>query len=266
MHEAFAIWSKGTRRWSIALGLLILAFLYLPIVTLIVYSFSESRTFVFPISGFTLDWYRKLAGNTDLLRATRNSFLVAAGVVPLTLVLGVPAAYALHRYDFPGSRLVERVFFLPLMIPGLITGLAILLLVRRFGFGLSLWAVVLGHTVAWLPIVIAQIMARLSRFDPRIEEASLDLGAGPVETFFRATLPNLTNAIVGSALLVFILSFDEIAITFLLTGTENTLPMYIWSMLRRGVTPEICAVATIMVVASTLIVLAGLRISRSSRE
>lgn len=266
MHEAFATWSRGVRVGAVALGLLILAFLYLPIATLVLYSFSEGRTFTFPIGGYTLDWYARLAENRDLLRSVRNSFFVAGGVVPLTLLLGVPAAYALHRYAFPGSRIVERGFLLPLMIPGLITGLSILLILRRFDFGLSLWAVVLGHTVAWLPIVIAQVMARLSRFDQRIEEASLDLGAGPVETFLRVTLPNLKNAIVGSALLVFILSFDEIAITFLLTGTENTLPMYIWSMLRRGVTPEICAVATIMVVASTAIVLAGLRLARSDRE
>jgi len=122
---------------------------------------------------------------------------------------------------------------------------------------------VLGHTVAWLPVVVTQVFARLRRFDRRIEEASLDLGVGNVETFCRVTLPNIRSSIVGSALLVFTLSFDEVAITFLLTGTENTLPMHIWAMLRQGATPEICAVAAAMVSSSALLVFTGLRLLRS---
>ena len=158
--------------------------------------------------------------------------------------------------------MVSHIFTLPLMIPGIITGLSILLLLKSFGISLSLWAVVLGHTVAWLPVVIGQVTARLRRMDRYIEEASLDLGAGYAETFFRVTLPNLKGAIIGSALLVFTLSFDEVAITFLLTGTENTLPMQIWAMLRRGVTPEICAVATLTVVVSGILIAVGVRAGR----
>jgi len=266
MGEAMARWGGGLRVLAVALGAAALAFLYLPIAALVLYSFNAGRIFTFPVADLTLDWYGRLAANDDLLRALGNSFLVAGGVVPLTLLLGVPAAYALSRVPFRGRGAVEHVFMLPLMIPGLITGLSILLLLKQFDFGLSLWAVVLGHTVAWLPIVIAQVSARLRRLDPRIEEASQDLGAGPIETFVRVALPNLTNAVIGSALLVFILSFDEIAITFLLTGSENTLPMYIWASLRRGVTPELCAIATLMVAASAVLVIAGLRLSRSELE
>jgi spermidine/putrescine transport system permease protein len=259
MIDAFSLWPKWVSRGGAMLGWSILLFLYLPIITLIAYSFSDSRSFTFPITGWTLAWYAKLAANEDLLRSVRNSFIVAGGTVPLSLVLGVPAAYALARAQFPGRALVERALMLPLMIPGLITGLSILLLLKRAGFELSLLSVVLGHTVAWLPIVVTQVFARLRRFDPTFEEASIDLGANPFQTFIRITLPNISNAILGSALLVFILSFDEIAITFLLTGTENTLPMLVWAMLRRGVTPEICAIATITVVSSTLLVLIGVR-------
>jgi spermidine/putrescine transport system permease protein len=261
-----ANWGGTLRILAIGLGLAAMAFLYLPIATLVLYSFNASQSFTFPVTEFTTAWYTNLASNGDLLRALKNSFLVAAGVVPLTLFLGVPAAYALSRFPFRGSEIVERVFMLPLMIPGLITGLSILLLLKQFNLGLSLWAVVLGHTVAWLPTVITQVFARLRRFDVRVEEASQDLGAGPVETFIRVALPNLKNAVVGSALLVFILSFDEIAITFLLTGTETTLPMYIWASLRRGVTPELCAIATLMVVASAVLVLTGLKLSQSQEE
>ncbi|RVC86788.1 ABC transporter permease, partial [Mesorhizobium sp. M2A.F.Ca.ET.017.03.2.1] len=221
MNEVLARWSRGLRRSSTLLGTAVIVFLYAPLALLVAYSFSAHRTLTFPIQGFTLDWYAALANNEELLRAVANSFKVAAGVVPLTLLLGIPAAYALSRFAFWGSALVNHVLALPLMIPGIITGLSILLLLKSFGLGLSLWAVVVGHSVAWLPIVVEQVAAGLRRLDRRIEEASLDLGAGYAETFLRVVLPNLKGAIIGSALLVFTLSFDEVAIMFLLTATEN---------------------------------------------
>lgn len=265
MDDSFAYWSHGLRRVASFAGILIFLFLYAPILALIAFSFSDARSLAFPIHGYTMSWYAKLIENEELLRAVYNSLAVALGVVPLTLLLGVPAAYALHKMHVPGSRFIERLFMLPLMVPGLLTGLSVLLLLKGAGFSLSLWAVVLGHTVAWLPIVIGQIASRLERLDPRIEEASADLGAGPTETFIRVVLPNIRSAIIGSALLVFTLSFDEIAITFMLTGSENTLPMYIWASLRRGVTPEICAVASLAIVLSAVLLSAGQRLSGSDR-
>ncbi|MFO1061069.1 MAG: ABC transporter permease [Dongiaceae bacterium] len=265
MPDAFARWAGGLRRAATLLGVGVLAFLYLPILTLIVYSFSVGRSFTVPIQGLTLAWYAKLAGNDELLHAIGNSLIVGAGTVPLSLLLGVPAAYALARFRHPALRLAEPVLQLPLMIPGLITGLSVLLLLKRLGFGLSLGAVVLGHTVAWLPIVVTQVFARLRRLDRRIEEASLDLGAGPLRTFARIVLPNIRGAVIGSGLLVFTLSFDEVAITFMLTATENTLPMQIWAMLRQGVTPEICAVATLTVVVSAVLATLGLRLQQDRR-
>lgn len=262
MDDGLARWSRGLRASATALGLGVFFFLYAPLVVLVIYSFSASRSLTFPISEFTLGWYVALANNDELLRALLNSLKVAAGVVPLTLLLGVPAGYALSRFTFRGSRSINLVLTLPLMIPGIITGLSILLLLKALGFSLSLWAVVLGHTVAWLPVVVGQILARLARLDQGLEEASLDLGAGYLETFFRVILPNLKSAIIGSALLVFTLSFDEVAITFLLTGTENTLPMQIWAMLRQGVTPEICAIATLTLLVSTALIGASIKLGR----
>lgn len=259
MSDGISRWSGGLRRASQGLGIAIFFFLYAPLALLALYSFSGSRSLTFPIQSFTLSWYVSLAENTELLHSILNSLSVAAAVVPLTLLLGVPAAYALNRFAFIGSGTVNHIFTLPLMIPGIITGLSILLLLKSLGIGLSLWAVVLGHTVAWLPVVIGQVAARLRRMDRYIEEASLDLGAGHAETFIRVVLPNLRGAIIGSALLVFTLSFDEVAITFLLTGTENTLPMQIWAMLRRGVSPEICAVATLTVLMSGILIAVGVR-------
>ncbi|TIV98817.1 MAG: ABC transporter permease [Mesorhizobium sp.] len=263
MNEVMAIWSRGLRTSSTLLGIAVFIYLYTPLVLLVAYSFSVPRTLTFPIQGFTFDWYAALVNDKDLLRAVANSLKVAAGVVPLTLLLGIPAAYALSRFVFPGRALATQVLTLPLMIPGVITGLSILLLLKSFGFGLSLWAVVVGHSVAWLPVVVGQVAARLRRLDRSIEEASLDLGAGYAQTFLRAVLPNLKGAIIGSALLVLTLSFDEVTITFLLTATENTLPMQIWAMLRRGVTPEICAIATLTVAMSGALIGLGVRLARN---
>ncbi len=233
-----------------ALAIAIYGFLYLPIVVLIAYSFSEGRLMSFPIQGFTLDWYAVLWRDTDMWHSITNSAVVAIMVVPLSLFLGVLAAFALDRFEFIGKVVFERIIMLPLIIPGVITGLSILLVLKKADVPLSLFTVVLGHAVAWMPIVVTQVYARLRRFDRSLEYASMDLGANRFQTFFRVTLPSIRSAIIGSALLVFTLSFDEIAITFFLTGSKNTLPMHIWSMMREGVTPEINAVATCVVVVS----------------
>jgi spermidine/putrescine transport system permease protein len=261
MMQALLRWSGGLRMTIATAGWAIILFLYLPIVTLVLYSFSEPRTFMFPIESWSFAWYRKLWADTELLHSIRNSLIVAAGVVPLTLLLGVPAAFVVARLKLPGVQLFERAVLLPLMIPGLVTGLALLLILKGWNLELSLATVILGHSVAWLPVVVTQVSAKLRRLDRSLEEASLDLGASSFETFRWVVLPNIASAIFGSALLVFTLSFDEVAITFLLTGSKNTLPMQIWSMLRQGVTPEICAIATLTVALSTLLVVSGLRLA-----
>jgi spermidine/putrescine transport system permease protein len=194
-----------------------------------------------------------------------NSFIVAGTVVPVTLALGTPLAFALDRFKFPGKAAFEQGLLIPLIVPGLITGLAILLVLKELEVRLSLVTVIVGHSIWCLPIVVTQVHARLRRLDQTIEEASMDLGATRAQTFWRVTLPNIRTSLVASALLTFTLSFDEVPVTFFLTGTQNTLPMHIWSMLREGVTPEINAIATITVTISIIILVIALRLlSRDS--
>ena len=252
--------TPGWRRALRAFALLAFVFLYLPVVMLVLFSFSDSRLLVFPIETFSFRWYGVLFADRDLQRSILNSFLVAATVVPVTLVLGTPLAFALDRFEFAAKGALERGLLIPLIVPGLITGLAILLVLKEMGVRLSLATVIIGHSVWCLPIVVTQVFARLRRFDRRIEEASMDLGATRSQTFLRVTLPNIRTALVASALLTFTLSFDEVPVTFFLTGTQNTLPMHIWSMLREGVTPEINAIATITVAVSILILIVALRL------
>ena len=254
------------RRTLTVIAAMIFAFLYLPVAVLVVYSFNEAKVFEFPPANLSFKWYEVLFNDRAMLQSIVNSSIVAAGVVPVTLLLGVPAAFALNRFEFSGKAVFERAVMLPLMIPGLITGLAILMVIRHSSLSLSLLTIIIGHSVAWMPIVITQVYARLRRFDRRLEEASADLDANLWQTFLRITLPNIRTAILGSALLVFTLSFDEIAIAFFLTGADNTLPMHIWSMLREGISPEIAAIATITVSASIALMLVGLRLLRSKRE
>jgi spermidine/putrescine transport system permease protein len=176
------------------------------------------------------------------------------------------AALALRRMGDRLAKFLERTILMPLIVPQLITGLALLLILNRAGVGLSLATIILGQSLVWMPIVVTQVYARLRRLDPQLEWASMDLGATRVATFFLVTLPAIRTSVIGSALLVFTLSFDELPVTFFLTGAENTLPMYIWSMLRIGITPEINAIATLTVFASIMLIILGIRFLLRSRE
>jgi len=228
----------------------VLAFLYLPITVLIVFSFNDSRILSLPLRGFTWKWYEALLNNSDLQAAIWNSFYVGIFATFLTLLIGVPAALALDRINFPGKTVFRRFVLLPLALPGVITGISMLNMFKAMGITLSLETVIMGHATALVSVVATQVFARLQRLNRSYEEASADLGAKPLQTFWYVTLPNIRSAVIGSALLSFTLSFDEIPVTFFLTGRDNTLPMYIWSTLRRGITPEINAVGTLIIVFS----------------
>lgn len=247
--------------WVLGIAL-ILAFLYLPIVVLVAYSFNDSRSLSWPMSGVTLDWYRTLSQNEQLIKAVGNSIYVASFSTMLTLAIGVPAALALDRVDFPGKGLFRKLVLLPIALPGIITGISMLTLFRMFGMNLSLETVIIGHATALLAVVVTQVYARLQRLPKSYEEASGDLGAGVLRTFFLITLPNIRTAVIGAGLLSFTLSFDEIPVTFFLTGRDNTLPMYIWSTMRRGLTPEINAVGALIVVASAILILISVLLLR----
>ena len=222
------------------------AFLYLPIVVLIVYSFNGESVGGFPPHGWTLRWYGELFRDGPLWTTVANSALVAALAVALSLLFGLPAALALDRVNFPGKAVFRRLVLLPLILPGIITGLSLLTLFVGAGLHLSLLTVAIGHGTALISVAVTEIFAGLAKLDRAQEEASLDLGAGEWRTLFRITLPNIRLSIVAAVLLIFTLSLDEIAVSFFLVGRENTLPLEIWSRLRRGITPEINAVSTLI--------------------
>ena len=232
----------------------VLAFLYVPIATLMIFSFNDNKVMRLPFGDWTLQWYVKAFTNPQLLAAVGNSLIVAVCALAICLVIGIPTALALSRYDFPGKTVFRRLVILPITLPGIITGVSMLSFFSQLGIELSLTTVIIGHGTAFAAIVITSVYARLERFDRRIIEASADLGVTPLRTFWKVTLPNIRTSIIGSSLLVFTLSFDEIPVTFFLTGRDNTLPMYIWSAIRRGITPEINAIGTVIIAVSIILI------------
>jgi spermidine/putrescine transport system permease protein len=256
-----SVFAKSSR-WLLVHTAAVFGFLYLPIVVLIIYSFNGAGVGGFPPHDLTLNWYRILFSDGAIWDSVINSLEVAIAAMVIALVFGIPAALALDRAQFPGKALFRRLVLLPLILPGIITGLSLLMLFNITGTKLSLLTIVLGHGTALISVATTEVFAGLRKLDRAQEEASLDLGANYWQTFWRVTLPNLKLPIIGAALLIFTLSMDEIAVSFFLIGRDNTLPLEIWGRLRRGITPEINAVSTIIFVFSlvTIVVWYRLRI------
>jgi spermidine/putrescine transport system permease protein len=247
-------------RWLPWHAIAVFAFLYLPIVTLIVYSFNGTGVGGFPPRNLTFDWYRVLLADDAIWASVVNTLVVAAAAVAIALGFGIPAALALDRANFPGKAVFRRLVLLPLILPGIITGLSLLMLFREADVKLSLTTIIFGHGTALISVATTEVFAGLQKLDRAQEEASLDLGANYLQTFWHVTAPNLRLSIIGAALLIFTLSMDEIAVSFFLIGRDNTLPLEIWGRLRRGITPEINAISSIIFVFSLVAIVAWYRL------
>ena len=247
-------------RWLPIHAVAVFAFLYLPIAVLILYSFNRQGVGGFPPHHLTFNWYRILFADDAIWDSVLNSLQVAFAAMAIALAFGIPAALALDRAQFPGKALFRRLVLLPLILPGIITGLSLLMWFNLSGTRLSLLTIVLGHGTALISVATTEVFAGLQKLDRAQEEASLDLGATYFQTFWRVTVPNLKLPIIGAALLIFTLSMDEIAVSFFLIGRENTLPLEIWARLRRGITPEINAISTIIFAFSLIAIVLWYRL------
>ena len=235
-------------------------FLYLPILVLVVLSFNASKQ-PFTWGGFSTRWYAELAGNAEVLQGLGNTLIVAVGATVLSTALGTLLAVGLHRHS--RSNLLDAYALVPAILPDLVLGIGLLVLFTLVSMTLGLYSVLLAHVVFGMAFVTAVVRARLTQVDPSLEEASRDLGAGQVSTFFRITVPTLMPAIVAGALLVFTLSLDEFVIAFFTNGPSSpTLPIVIYSMVRFGVTPEINALASILMLVSFTAVISAQRLTR----
>ncbi|WP_322097181.1 ABC transporter permease [Pelagibius sp. Alg239-R121] len=245
---------------------LMLAFLYLPIFIMALMSFNASPFYQLPMD-WTTSWYEALARNSGLIDATWNSLRIAVLTTVIATILGTAASLALRRYVFPGKRLLRALLFPPIAIPWLITGTAMLIFFFGVGIGRGLHAIVLGHVALALPYVIVVVSARLETFAPEYEEAARSLGATQWQVTTRVTLPWIAPGVVAGALFAFAVSFDQFVVSyFLSTPGEATLPVEIYAAIRKGFTPEINAVSTIIMTVSMGSMLLAARFFRFGGE
>jgi spermidine/putrescine transport system permease protein len=242
--------------------LMVFLFMHLPIVVIIVFSFSESSVLSLPIKGWTMHWYQDALNDARLRAALMNSLQVATAATAIACLLGTLGAFAIQRYKFFGRQAFRAAVMLPILLPGIVTGVAMLTFFATIKFPLGLATVIAGHATFGFPVVFNTVAARVARLPRNLEEAAADLGANAVQTFTRVTFPAIRSSLVAGALLAFTLSFDEIIVTIFLTGAQNTLPTEIWARLRFGMTPEINATVTIILLVSGLLVVLSQRFSR----
>jgi spermidine/putrescine transport system permease protein len=240
--------------WLAAYAGLYVAFLYLPVLFLPLFSFNDAATPTFPLAGFTWKWYEGLANTPAMLDAAWNSAMVGVSVSVVSTLLGICAARAMTRYHFRGQKPMTGLIMAPLVLPEIIIAVALLLVLLRMGLELSLLTVVLGHVLICTPYSVTVLIAGFEGFDRSLEEASADLGETAFGTFRRVTLPMMAPAIVSSLLVSFTISLDEFILAFFLTGTDATLPVYIWGQLRFAAKlPGVLALGTVMLVLSFIL-------------
>jgi ABC-type spermidine/putrescine transport system permease subunit II len=252
---------------ALAVTVLALFFLYLPLAMVVLFSFHKTGGLSFPFKGFSTRWYESVFSSAEFRASLRNSTIVATVTSAVTLVLGTAAAYGLTRMSRALRAPFGVLFFLPLTLPGLFLGISLLVYFVRLDFRLSLWTVAIAHVVYVFPYFLLIARATLDRVDVTLEESAADLGASPLRIFRRVTLPQIWPLLVGATVLAFALSFDEFIITFFVIGPQSTLPMYIWSSLRRTVDPSINVISTVlMAVTIFLWVIAFAVVFRAERK
>jgi putative spermidine/putrescine transport system permease protein len=259
---------RGTR-WFLRLGtVLVLGFLYLPVIILAIYAFNSSRIQAWPPAGFTLHWFGEAFGNPALRAAIVNSIIVASVATAMALVLGTLASLAIHRFSFFGKQSVSFLFVLPIALPGVITGIALRTSFVTFGIDFGLLTIVVGHATFCIVIAYNNVIARLRRLPASPEEASSDLGADSFTTFRRITLPGMSTALLSGGLLAFALSFDEIIVTNFTAGAgTQTLPLWIFAAIQRPEElPVVNVVALLLILVSVIPVYIATRISSTVTE
>ncbi len=243
------------QHWLWGYTALFAVILYLPSAFILLFSFNSGIHVAFPLKDWTFDWYLALGRNDALLAAAGNSLKVATAASLIATTIGILGGFALVRHRWPGGKALTALSMMPLLMPSIIMGIALLVLLRMVGFDNSLTAITLGHVVFCTPLSLSIMMSRFVSLDRTLEEAALDLGANEIGTFLKITLPLSASAIAASIILCFTTSIDEFVIAFFLSGTDVTLPLYIWGQLRfPSRLPEILALGSCMLVGSLFLI------------
>ncbi len=236
--------------------IIVFCIVFMPMAIILVISFSADSYLSFPPSGWSLKWYAAVLGNTGFMQGFRNSALIAVIVAGLSLVLGLPAAYALVRLDFPGRTLIRSLVIAPLVLPAMMLGLGILMVFTPAGLVATYPGLVLAHLVMTLPFSIRILQTALSNLGTDVDEAAMTLGARPLQVFVQITLPRLTPGVIASSAIALILSFDEIVLSLFIVGPRlQTLPVALYRYVDERTDPMVAVLAVLMITLSLAIVL-----------
>ncbi len=268
-----SLFSNLLRPGLIFYTMLFFAFIYLPLALITVYSFNANPVDMMTWTGFTTEWYWQVLGfrttvsetsmyiesTGQLIAALRNSLIIAGSTTLIATILGTALALALYRYDFYGARLYRVLMFMPMLVPDIVLGIALLIFFVNAGISLGIATIIIGQCTFLIAYVFIVVSSRLAGMDRSLEHASADLGANEWTTLRKVVLPQLMPGVAGGALLAFIISMDDLVITYFISGTDvTTLPVFIFGMLRRGIKPEINAIAVMMLAFSFIVASLGL--------
>ncbi|WP_406542977.1 ABC transporter permease [Clostridium ljungdahlii] len=251
--------NKILKRTSVLYIVLVFIFLYLPIAVVVVYSFNSAKTGA-AWNGTTINWYKQLFDDSNVIVAFKNSLTIAVISTIVSSIIGTIGAVGLYKYKFKGKSVVEGLLNITIVIPEIIMGIALLVYFSQIGLTLGIGTLVLAHATFSIPFVFIVVRSRLAGFDLSMEDAAMDLGANRLKVFTSITLPLILPGIFSGAMIAFVLSFDDVIINFFVLGAESTtLPIKIFSMLKFGLSPEINALCTLMLLV-TFVILASVQI------
>lgn len=244
-----------TRIGNIIFCMLVYLFLFLPISVIVVNSTNATTTKPYLTwKGFTLDWYVKLFDNTTLLDSFKNTMIIAIASTLLATIIGTLGAVGMYRYKFKGKNIIDGLLYIPVVIPEIVLGISLLTIFSRANIPRGMLTLILAHVTFSIPFVIFNVRARLAGYDKSIDEASMDLGANRIQTFFHVTLPVLAPGIAGGALLAFTLSIDDIIISYFVNGQVKTYPLRVMESIKSGVTPDVNALSTLILIGTIIFV------------
>lgn len=232
---------------------IVFIFLYLPIIILVVYSFNSSKMNII-FEEFTFDWYKTLFQNTNLINAFVNTLIVAISSTIVSTIIGTISAVGLHKYNFQFKNLINKLIYIPIVIPEIVLGISLLSIYTLMKLELGLFTIILSHIAFSIPYVIVSVRSTLSSLAPNYEEAAHDLGANTLKTFWHITLPLIKPGVVSGATLAFTLSLDDVVISYFTAGPgSNTLPLHIYSIIKTGITPDVNALSTLILLTIIII-------------
>ncbi|MEG0804810.1 MAG: ABC transporter permease [Lachnospiraceae bacterium] len=238
---------------SIVYGCLVYIFLYLPIAVVIAFSFNTSKHNII-FEGFTFKWYGEMFSNVLLMQAFQNTLIVAGVSTAVAVIIGTLCAVGLNRFEFKLKSLVSSTLYIPIVIPELVFAIAMLILFSSLNVTMNLFTLILSHVTFSMPFVVITVRSRMAGFDRSVEEAARDLGANEVHTFFRVTLPMIAPGVISGAMLALTLSLDDVVVSFFTAGAESqTLPLRILGMVKKGVSPDVNALSTLMILGTVLL-------------